>query len=325
MIHRKISHHFLPHYFVEPGVVERDGGLTSHDQIHHRAHGVSLGALFVYLQILLFFTVGLFIVQIKAPQILGTANFSADEIIALTNLRRQENGVGALTYNPLLASAAAQKAVDMHANDYWAHNSPTGVTPWFFISGAGYKYVFAGENLARDFSSASSTVEAWMNSPSHRNNILDRNFKEIGVAVTNGKLGDKEGSLVVQMFGASVSQVAPTAPVAQERATPVPAASKTLPSVSPSPLPSPVAVANVRDSALAVGNSQATVLASRQFSIAKGVSLGLVGFIFALLVLEVVVTLQRAHVSLRSGILAHLMLLGFVLIVVWYAVGGAIL
>ena len=335
---KRFAHHFVPHH--HPSV----DGLGQGKQ--HRAHLLGVGALFSYALIFSLITSGLFIIRVSAPAILGTITFSADQIVALTNQKRAENGLHPLSFNGQLASAAGSKAGDMFANNYWAHNSPAGKTPWSFISAAGYRYVYAGENLARDFSDADAVVNAWMNSPSHKENILDKNFREIGVAVSDGKLDGHDGILVVQMFGSAISQAA-TPPLAKASSSPV--ASPTLtavrspkpavssppvgvalvspsPTESPSPIPepSPVVVATAPD--IVTGdNSSATVLASRQFSIAKMVSLSIVGFIFSLFVLEVLVVSRRAHLKLRTSTVAHLGLLGFVLLVVWYAVQGAVI
>ncbi len=329
---RRIHHHVFPH-------LHEDG------QQHH-AHGLSLVALFAYLQVFVFTIGGFYVIKLTAPQILGAVTFTAGQIVELTNAKRAENGVGAVVYNPLLAQAASAKANNMLSENYWAHFSPSGKSPWSFMNSVGYKYVYAGENLARDFGDAQSVVNAWMNSPSHKSNLLDRGFKEIGVAVTSGNLTGHEGILVVQMFATPVSQVPTQQNLAQ--ASPVP--SPTLaPSPSPSPIrnlfaqvtpvptptptpepsppvsPSPVAVAEADVIGPQDVGQSATVLASNQFSISKGITLGLVGFIFLLFALEVMLVMRREHLKLRSGILAHLGILAFVLLVIWYAVSGAIL
>jgi hypothetical protein len=91
----------------------------------------------------------------------------------------------------------------MFSNNYWAHFSPQGKSPWDFIVGAGYTYTLAGENLAKNFNDSVGVVDAWMNSPSHRENLLKPGYKEIGFAVVNGTLNGEETTLVVQMFGAT--------------------------------------------------------------------------------------------------------------------------
>lgn len=323
---RRIHHHIFPH-------IHDDG------QQHH-AHGLSLIALFAYIQIFAFTIIGFYAIKLTAPQILGVVTFTAEQVIELTNVKRAENGAGSVTYNAKLANAASAKASNMLAENYWAHFSPSGKSPWSFISGSGYRYVYAGENLARDFSDAGSVVNAWMNSPSHRSNLLDKGFKEIGVAVTSGVLTGQDGILVVQMFATPVSQVPQTqtvaeAPIASPSPSPSPirnifAQASPSPSptpqatVSPSPSPTPVEFAQAD---IVVGDSfqEATVLASNQFSLTKGITLGLIGFIFLLFTAEVVLVSRREHLKLRSGILAHLGVLAFLLFVIWYAVSGAIL
>ena len=89
----------------------------------------------------------------------------------------------------------------MFEKDYWAHNSPDGTTPWFFIKQAGYDYVFAGENLARGFVNSEDAVNAWMASTDHRDNLLSSNFKDVGFAVKSGTLNGEDTFLIVQEFG----------------------------------------------------------------------------------------------------------------------------
>ena len=89
----------------------------------------------------------------------------------------------------------------MIQNNYWSHTAPDGTTPWYWIINSGYDYLYAGENLAKDFIDAHSVLAAWLASPAHRNNILSKNFQDIGVAVIEGNLGGHPTILVVQMFG----------------------------------------------------------------------------------------------------------------------------
>ena len=279
MTHRNFHHHFVPH--------------THDDGTNHRAHAISLVALFLYLQVLVVSTFGFYLIAKVVPNILGSVSFSASEIIDLTNQKRQEKGLSQLMVNSQLSQAAGEKAGDMFAHDYWAHYSPNGRTPWDFITNSGYRYVFAGENLARDFDNPKSVVDAWMRSSTHRSNLLDKNFKEIGVAVAFGKLNGREGVLVVQMFGAKSDLLA------------------------------------ANDVPLEIGGrrefSEATVLGSRGFLLAKGMTLTLLGFVFLLFGVEVAVVSRRANIYLQGAVLAHLMFLGFILLAVWYSVSGAVL
>jgi len=112
-----------------------------------------------------------------------------------------QEGEEALVLNDSLTQAALAKAQDMFTDNYWAHISPDGTEPWFFISQSGYEYVHAGENLARDFTDPQSVVKAWIDSPSHRRNITETDFEEIGVAVVDGDINGVETTIVVQLFG----------------------------------------------------------------------------------------------------------------------------
>ncbi|MCA9388464.1 hypothetical protein KC644_01740 [Candidatus Berkelbacteria bacterium] len=122
-------------------------------------------------------------------------------IIDLTNQARNELGIKDLTYNLKLQQAAEAKARDMIDNDYFDHVSPTGTSPWYFIHNANYSYQSAGENLAIDFTDQKNAVKAWLKSPSHRANIIDSGYTEIGLAIVEGDVKGFKTTVVVQMFG----------------------------------------------------------------------------------------------------------------------------
>jgi hypothetical protein len=113
-----------------------------------------------------------------------------------------------LQLNERLSEGAQLKAGDMFAFDYWAHKSPSGRQPWEFFREAGYEYRVAGENLARDFMKSEDVVRAWMESPTHKENIVNPKYQEIGVAVVDGTLGGIKTTLVVQFFGTPSKSVA---------------------------------------------------------------------------------------------------------------------
>ncbi len=135
--------------------------------------------------------------------VLGYASdITTEQVLAQTNQRRADQGLKPLTLDPTLSDAARRKASDMFTFDYWAHTNPhTGREPWYFFDAVGYRYQFAGENLARDFSATSPMVQAWMDSQSHRDNILSPRYVDTGIAVVNGQLSGIETTLVVQLFG----------------------------------------------------------------------------------------------------------------------------
>lgn len=163
--------------------------------LHHK--NILLVTLFLFFG-------GLFlsIVRTNYPSVLGVSvDISAQKLLLLTNEQRVKNNLSPLTLNSKLSLAAAKKAEDMFRQNYWAHNSPDGKTPWFFVRGAGYNYIYAGENLARGFDTSDDVVGAWMASPKHKENILSENFKEVGFSVQKGKIDGEETVLVVEEFG----------------------------------------------------------------------------------------------------------------------------
>jgi len=118
----------------------------------------------------------------NSASILGASSYSAAEILSLVNAARQTQGLAPLKLNSKLTQAAEAKAQAMLATQSWSHNTPDS-TPWKFLDQVGYTYVFAGENLAKNFSQATQVVDAWLNSQSHRNNLLSPSYTETGVAV----------------------------------------------------------------------------------------------------------------------------------------------
>ncbi len=122
-------------------------------------------------------------------------------LVNLTNQDRQENNIGSLANNPLLEKAARLKADDMAAKGYFDHTSPDGKSPWYWLDQVGYSFEEAGENLAVNFSDSSEIDKAWMNSLPHRENIVNKNFTEIGIAASRGLYKGKETVFVVQFFG----------------------------------------------------------------------------------------------------------------------------
>jgi len=119
-----------------------------------------------------------------------------------TNMARQENGFMALSVNAKLTRAAEAKVDDMFNRQYFEHESPTGVGPGDLADNVGYEYLMIGENLALgNYEDDKALVEAWMNSPGHRANILRPHYTEIGVAVKRGLYEGRTVWLAVQEFG----------------------------------------------------------------------------------------------------------------------------
>jgi len=127
------------------------------------------------------------------------SNSPAGIIFDLTNIERQKVGLGELRISDKLTQAATNKQKEMLEKSYFSHIDSNNGKKWSeFIIDSGYDYSTAGENLARNFSNPKDIVEAWMNSPTHRENILDKKFQETGISVEKASDG---GLIVVQMFG----------------------------------------------------------------------------------------------------------------------------
>lgn len=157
--------------------------------------------LFVLAVILLVVKFLLFSWFFYYPKTNQFAVVTSSELVELVNKERATKGLQPLKLNDKLVQAAQQKAQDMLAKEYFAHTSPSGVTPWYWFDKVGYNYVAAGENLSKDFTESVYLHWAWMSSPSHRDNILNKNYQEIGIAVIEGKINGKNTVLAVQLFG----------------------------------------------------------------------------------------------------------------------------
>lgn len=108
---------------------------------------------------------------------------TADRIFELVNIERVNAGVQSLVRDAQLDASAKAKCDDLVTRNYYAHEDPDGKMPWHFFIEAGYKYKIAGENLADRRVAASKTVYDWMNSPKHKENIVNSVYRDTGVAV----------------------------------------------------------------------------------------------------------------------------------------------
>lgn len=265
--------------------------------------------------------------------ILGYASsITPSQVIEATNKERALKGLSPLVLNETLSAAALAKGQDMFDKQYWAHTSPEGVEPWTFIKQAGYTYQAAGENLARDFSTTTDMMAAWMASPTHRANIINTKYDEIGIAVIDGELQGIETTLVVQMFGRPQVKAAS---INEEASTTI-----TEPALA--------AVEQVKDSSLANtetgGNSNprsfATPAVLASFLVPMGelsqspliTPLQLIKAVFLAIVIMVVLTLlydfalasNKNAVRLVGKNVAHILLLTTVAFIIIFFKGGLI-
>ncbi|MGA2910239.1 MAG: CAP domain-containing protein [Candidatus Microgenomates bacterium] len=286
---RLLRHLFIPH--------------ESNNQKAKILHSSSLVLIAVGLiafQIILGFTHETF------PQVLGyAANISPSEVVRLTNVQRQSNGLTALTEDPTLDAAALAKGNDMLAKGYWAHFAPDGTSPWSFFLKFGYEYKYAGENLARDFPDAASAVTAWMNSPSHRENILNPNYQDIGIGVVEGNLAGVDTTIIVQFFGT---------PLSGSLSVPV-AKAKEIAATSVQPTPAPVIVATPIPTQSYVSPFVST----------KNISLLVTGILILVLSIDLIVVRRKRIVRIGGRTLAHLAFFGMILAVILILKAGQII
>lgn len=266
-----------------------------------------------------FFIVGqLFLFSLRRgfPNVLGIAtNIVVQDLLSVTNQKRQEAGLPVLRENEQLTQAAALKANDMLLKNYWSHDSPDGTAPWTFIKSSGYTYVYAGENLARGFNTSSEVVEAWMASPAHRDNVVSGNYDEVGFAVVNGTLLGEETTLVVQMFGKKPTQIASSVmsqtSKAQANPTEIP-----FPTPTQDPLiekQEPLSVEALVPNAVASSNITPFIDSK---TLSKNTALLVLGvFIFALLI-DIIIIERKKIVRFVGHSLDHLFYLGTIIILI---------
>ena len=283
---RAFLHHlFLPHH------------TNNHRPkvLHHQS------LLFVIIS-LLTLSFSLHPIHKEYPSVLGiSTNIAISELVKLTNQKRGEKGLKPLHLNDQLSHAAASKAQNMFANNYWAHVAPDGTTPWVFIKNSGYEYLYAGENLARGFTTAPEVVDAWMASPTHRENMLSANYEDIGFAVVPGSLTGSDTILVVEMFGSKylavnnageASNSAPIAHVLPAQASPE----------SPQPT-SGMAVAAIQNSPLI--DTKTTT---------KNISLFILLFFIVVLVVDAIIIERKKIVRVVSHNVDHILFLTILLL-----------
>lgn len=271
-----------------------------------------------------------FLIQ-KSGYVLGYAsNITASDVISKTNIERNKLGLPELISNSKLNEAALAKAQHMFENQYWAHIAPDGTDPWFFFKKANYKYKIAGENLARDFSHTDEMMQAWMASPTHKANILNSKYTEIGIAVVDGKLLGAETTLVVQLFGApqvAVAQLPDTAVTQTPKgaAADVPAEESHLTFAEriPAQLPKSVGPAVLGSGMLPFSLIESSPLLS-PLQLTKAFFLAVIILIIMTLMYDAIIMSNRNTVRLVGKNFAHIMLLAVVAFLLIFFKGGVI-
>ncbi|MEX2013360.1 MAG: CAP domain-containing protein [Parcubacteria group bacterium] len=194
----------------------------NHHHPHLLRHKSLSAAIAVVVLIELTILVGPFVLPRLGIQL---ATVLPSVVTLLTNNARAEGHVAEVRTNDVLTLAAQAKALDMVAKGYFAHQSPDGTQPWYWIDRAGYKYQYAGENLAVNFTDSEELVKAWQNSPTHNLNLLGPRYTETGVGVATGMYQGREAVFVVQFFASPrngpVALASPSTALSEEAAGPV--------------------------------------------------------------------------------------------------------
>jgi len=325
----RLTHYFLP----------QESNNYKAKVLHHSSISSFIGFILVSQLVLS-------AILIVKPAVLGFASqISPERVVQLTNDERAKVGAPPLKLNSLLSEAAQRKAGDMFAFNYWAHTSPSGRDPWSFFKEVGYRYLYAGENLARDFSSPEAVVAAWMASSTHRENILNPKYQEMGISVVDGTLGGAETTLVVQHFGTTTtSQVAQVPAVATTPAPQPQAAKPTIPAPKPTTVPeapqeilptptSPVPQAMVSQTPPSMP-AQVSVLAQAKgtekplvnpFSLTREISFVMIFLLLGVIVIDGVTAYRKKVLRLSGRSLAHFIFLGGMLLIVLLSSQGVIL
>jgi len=143
-------------------------------------------------------------VLIAVPLFASDANneITPENVLALMNAYRAEAGVAPLRLDARLTRAAEDRMRDMEDAGYWSHDSPSGISPFVWLTARNYYFEAAGENLARGFETAHFLVESWMESHGHRENIMSPEYEDCGIAVIDGSTtGRSTGKSIVVLFG----------------------------------------------------------------------------------------------------------------------------
>ncbi|OGE30559.1 hypothetical protein A3C59_00225 [Candidatus Daviesbacteria bacterium RIFCSPHIGHO2_02_FULL_36_13] len=282
-----------------------------HRDTHKKAHLISWEAFIFYILIFIFLQVGFSILGYAKPGLLGiSSNITNQKIIELTNAERAKQGLSVVKENEALNKAAYLKGMNMFEENYWAHFAPSGKSPWDFILGSGYKFTYAGENLAKNFYNSEDVVSAWMKSPTHRDNLLNSKYKDIGIAVVEGNLDGIQTTLVIQEFG--TTEVIP----AQNPVVNVSGQQVSLPQTEVEQKPQ--LVASIQQT-----STQKPVL--DPYILTKSAGIGIISIIIVLLFVDFVVLRRRGVIRSSSHHAAHFAILSAAAGLIMMSGPGAIL
>ncbi len=129
------------------------------------------------------------------------SNLEPYRLIEATNRVRLSYGLPALEAHPALMAAAEDKARDMAIFGYFAHKSPQGIQPWYWFKKNDYHYTYAGENLAINYRDTDSLIADWLESQSHKANLMSPRYRDVGVAIVTTVIDGRSYTFIAELFG----------------------------------------------------------------------------------------------------------------------------
>jgi hypothetical protein len=211
-----LKKYFVPH---------ESNGYRPHILHKKTTEGILIGLFLVELVVFILPTLSIKNLDLKGSILTGAVLPAV--LDNLTNQKRQVFSLSELKESALLDKAAQMKAEDMASKGYFAHTSPEGKEPWYWFDQVGYKYNYAGENLAVNFNDSKDVSEAWMNSPTHRANLLKPVYREVGTGIATGIYKGQPAVFVAQLYGTPK----PT-PITQDEPAPILENDRTEPLIS---------------------------------------------------------------------------------------------
>jgi uncharacterized protein YkwD len=180
------------------------------EQNNYRARLLSTPALIILAVFLFLFNTVAGTIPVQAV----SAAIGAEDLLTLHNEERRKANLPPLRINAELMDSAQQKAEAMLELNCWSHYCPPDVEPWTFFTEAGYDYLYAGENLAEGYFNNEDVMVAWMNSPTHEENIVKPEYEEIGFGIVQGNYQGKENNIIIVVhFGTEMQHIGNTLPV----------------------------------------------------------------------------------------------------------------
>ena len=290
-----------------------------HEGNNHRPHFLRDKNIRNVIFIILFLEVSTFLI----PTITrintngGMASVLPAILSNLTNEERQNENLNTLTINPILNKVAEMKANDMATKNYFAHTSPDGKTPWYWLAQVGYQYQYAGENLAVNFTDSKDVTNAWMASPTHKANIIKKNYTEIGTGIATGMYEGKETVFVAQVYANPLlKEVTQIKPIKKEVAN-IKEIAKTV---------NPKEVTNVLGAEINTQITKTSIVAPTFFQTlfasprnnTNKIFLIIFGVILLSLILNIIIKIKHHHPNLITNGLMTLVIIGAILIANYY-------